>query len=84
MDKKTGRKQKGVDIVSGIMYHQRMKRKTRTGRPPIPKAQRKSVKVSLRMQSALHRAVKKAAKREGKSVGSYINDVLGDAIEREV
>jgi predicted HicB family RNase H-like nuclease len=58
-----------------------MKRKKRMGRPPLPKAQRRSVKVSFRATAALHSAVVEAAKREGKSVGKYITDALAQAVK---
>jgi predicted HicB family RNase H-like nuclease len=51
------------------------------GRPPLPKAQRRSVKVSFRATAALHSAVVEAAKREGKSVGKYITDALAQAVK---
>jgi len=51
------------------------------GRPPIPKAQRKSVRLSFRMTAALHQAVVDAAEREGKSVGKYITETLEGRIE---
>jgi len=58
-----------------------MKRKKRMGRPPLPKAERRSVKVSFRATAALHKAVVEAAEREGKSVGKYITDALVNLVE---
>jgi predicted HicB family RNase H-like nuclease len=58
-----------------------MKRKRRMGRPPIPKAQRKSVRLSFRVTASLHKAVVEAAKREGKSVGRFITDTLVNAVK---
>jgi len=55
-------------------------KKSKMGRPPIPKAQRRSVKLSLRITAALHKAVGKAADAQGKTIGSYVNDVLTAAI----
>jgi predicted HicB family RNase H-like nuclease len=58
-----------------------MKRKKRMGRPPIPKHQRKSVRLSFRVTAALHKTVVEAAKRKGKSVGTYIADALAKMAE---
>ncbi len=58
-----------------------MKRKARMGRPPIPKAQRRSVKLSLRITAALRTALGKAAKTQGKTIGSYVNDILENAVK---
>ncbi len=58
-----------------------MTRKKRMGRPPLPKAKRRNVKVSFRATAALHKAVVEAAKREGKSVGKFITDTLANAVE---
>lgn len=70
-----------LDIVSGSNYHQDMKRKVRMGRPPIPAAQRKSVKLSLRVTAALHKAIGQAAKAQRKSIGSYVSDTLEAAVK---
>ena len=51
------------------------------GRPPLPKAKRRSVKMSFRATAALHKAVVEAAEREGKSVGKFITDTLANAVE---
>ncbi len=48
------------------------------GRPPMPAAKRKSVRLSFRMTAALHRVVAETAKREGKTVGAYIADTLAN------
>jgi predicted HicB family RNase H-like nuclease len=58
-----------------------MLRKKRMGRPPLPKAERRSVKVSFRVTATLHKAVVEAAKREGKSVGKFITDGLVTLVE---
>ena len=58
-----------------------MKRKKRMGRPPLPKAERRSVKISFRVTVTLHKAVVEAAEREGKSVGTYIADILANVVE---
>jgi len=67
--------------LSGSKYSQDMKRKVRMGRPPIPAAQRKSVKLSLRVTTSLHKAVSRAAKAQGQSIGRYINDALEAAVK---
>jgi predicted HicB family RNase H-like nuclease len=58
-----------------------MKRKKRMGRPPIPKHQRKSVRLSFRVTAALHKSLVETAEREGKSVGKYISDILANVVE---
>lgn len=57
-----------------------MKRK-KMGRPPLPKSQRKSVRLSFRMTDALHSTVSRVAKSQGKSVSAYILDIVEDAVE---
>ncbi len=51
------------------------------GRPPLPKTERRSVKVSFRITAALNKAIAEAAEREGKSVGKYITETLEGRIE---
>jgi predicted HicB family RNase H-like nuclease len=60
-----------------------MKKKKRMGRPPLPKAKRRSVRLSFRMTAALHKAVLEAAKREGKSVGKYVTDAVEASLRSE-
>ena len=68
------------DFVRDTKYVDDMRRK-KMGRPPIPKNERKSVRLSFRMTAALHRAVSRAAKQQGKSVGGYINDIVENAVK---
>lgn len=51
------------------------------GRPPIPKAQRKCVRLSFRLTPASHKAIVQAAKQRGKSVGEFISDALKTVME---
>ena len=51
------------------------------GRPPLPKTERRSVKVSFRVTAALHKAIAEAARRESKSIGKYISETLEGRIE---
>ncbi len=51
------------------------------GRPPLPKAERRSVKVSFRVTAELHKVIAEAARREGKSVGKYITEALESRTE---
>ncbi len=53
------------------------------GRPPLPKKQRRNVKITFRVTAALRRGLQKQAKRERKTVGTYIADVLQNVIERD-
>jgi len=48
----------------------------------MPKAQRRSAKITFRTTPALRKALDKIAKQEGKTVGTYIADVLQNEIER--
>jgi hypothetical protein len=52
------------------------------GRKPLPKAKRRSVKITFRATSALRKALDKNARREDKTTGTYIADVLQKQIER--
>jgi len=51
-------------------------KKKRMGRPPLPKSQLKSMRMSFRVTPALRKALLDAAKREGVPVGRYITDTL--------
>lgn len=51
------------------------------GRPPLPKAEHKSVRLSFRVTTGLQKAIVLAAKREGKTVGRYITDTLVNAVK---
>jgi predicted HicB family RNase H-like nuclease len=65
-----------VDIVSRTKYVDDMEKRKRMGRPPLPKAERKSVRLSFRVTAAMYKAVAEAAKQEGKSVGRFVNETL--------
>jgi predicted HicB family RNase H-like nuclease len=58
-------------------------RKASVGRPPIPPAKRRSVRVTFRLTAALHKAVAQAAQRDGKTVGTYIADTLAEVLKGE-
>ena len=70
-----------LDIIVGHYYIVIMKHK-KPGRKPMPKAQRRSAKITFRTTPALRKALDKIAKQEGKTVGTYIADVLQNEIER--
>ena len=53
------------------------------GRPPLPKKQRRSVRITFRATAALRKALKKQAEREEKTLGTYIADVLQSKIDDE-
>lgn len=46
--------------------------KKRMGRPPKPKAERKSITARLRMSAAEHRKLEERAKAEGLTVSEYL------------
>jgi predicted HicB family RNase H-like nuclease len=52
------------------------------GRPPLPKEQVRSVRITFRVTAALRKALEKRAKQERESLGKYIAGVLQSTIER--
>jgi len=52
------------------------------GRPPLPKSQLKSVRMSFRVTPGLKKALLDAAKRDGVPVGRYITDTLKAKLTR--
>ena len=56
-------------------------KKASVGRPPIPPAKRRSVRVTFRLTAAFYKAVAEAAKRDGKKVGTYIADTLAERLK---
>jgi len=58
-------------------------KKASVGRPPLPSAKRRSVRVTFRLTTTLHKAVAKAAERDGKTVGTYIADTLAKVLKGE-
>ena len=57
------------------------KKKKRMGRPPLPAAARRAVKVSLRMTHALHAAASKAARQQGVTISGYIHNLIVEAVK---
>jgi predicted HicB family RNase H-like nuclease len=57
------------------------KKRSRMGRPPLPKAQCKSIRIAFRVTPGLNRALVRAAKREGKPLGRYISEALQAMLE---
>jgi len=51
------------------------------GRPPIPKSQRKSVRLSFRLTPKLYRQASAAAGREGKWLSEFIHDLVAEAVK---
>lgn len=51
----------------------------RTGRPPIPAAERKDVVLRHRLTKAEYRKLSAAAKRAGLSVSEYARKILSEA-----
>lgn len=50
------------------------------GRPPIPKAKRKTEKIFFRATPAFQKALMDAARREGKDLTSFIRDTLDEKL----
>ena len=59
-----------------------MKKKKKTGPKPIPKAQRRSVRITFRVTVAMRKTLDKRAQQEKKTLGTFIADVLQNEIER--
>lgn len=53
------------------------------GRPPLPKKQRRSEKITFRATAALRQALEKKAGQKKKSLGAYIASVLQDKIDED-
>jgi predicted HicB family RNase H-like nuclease len=57
-------------------------RRKKPGRKALPKAQRRSVKITFRATIALRKALDDKAEQEGKTMGTYIANMLQSEIER--
>lgn len=61
----------------------KVKKKTRMGRPPLPKGQVQDKLVVIRLTPAFHRTVCRAAKKAGKCLTHFVRDTLAEKLNEE-
>lgn len=59
------------------------KKKTRMGRPPLPKGQVKDIQIVIRLTPAFHEALCAAAKKAGESLAGFVRSTLEDKLTEE-
>ncbi len=58
-------------------------KKSKMGRPALPKGQVKDVQIVIRLTPAFHKALCAAAKRADKSMTHYVRDLLAEKLNQE-
>ena len=56
-------------------------RKTKVGRPPLPKGEAKAIVLQSRVQPAEKDAYMRKAKSEGKDLSTWVRDTLNQAVK---
>ena len=60
-----------------------MEKKRTVGRPPMPKAQRRSRKVFFRVTAAEYKALVAAAKQAGKPVSEFVSQIVNETAGKD-